>query len=276
MRTVVLKGGLGNQLFQVACALWLQDMLGCVASVRPVQWKVRTPEHGRRSLVRAPDFGLLWERKSYLDRFYERFPTGVARQVVQDPWSLPDLDEESDRGIVEGYFQTKELLPTIRRHMLPVMNSKRCNQGEEPFVAMHLRLNDYLHRSTAQFHGVTDPLWSFDHAVSVGASLGISKIVAFSDSPQFAAEVLGPERTRLVEFDRSADPWAALLRMSQGSGLVMANSTFSWWAAVLMCERFQHAKIVYPRPWLSRDSGLDHHLPLRQWNASERRFLSVI
>ena len=39
--------------------------------------------------------------------------------------------------------------------------------------------------------------------------------------------------------------------MSLSQGLIMSNSSFSWWAGWLMRQRDQSARVIAPRPWFA-------------------------
>jgi hypothetical protein len=53
--------------------------------------------------------------------------------------------------------------------------------------------------------------------------------------------------------------WQVLKLMSQAEGFIIANSSFSWWAATLGSE--QNQKVVAPKIWFKGNSPVDIHDP---------------
>ena len=57
---------------------------------------------------------------------------------------------------------------------------------------------------------------------------------------------------------------ATLKLMSLASGIVMSNSSFSWWAAYTMSHFDPDSTVISPRPW-SRDILFNEELINRSW-----------
>ena len=71
----------------------------------------------------------------------------------------------------------------------------------------------------------------------------------FSDSPNDARNFI-PEKyqDRITLVDEFLDePATTLTMMRHGSGFVIANSTFSWWAAQIRHD--SSAVVCFPHPW---------------------------
>lgn len=120
--------------------------------------------------------------------------------------------------------------------------------AQEKPIMVHIRLGDYL--SEDSFGIVTT------NYISSALSKIISKndfrpIWIFTDQTDLATKIFPEEfRARAVwvpEID--SDPMATLLVMRLGSAFVIANSTFSWWAA--WQRNSLDAPIYCPRPWFS-------------------------
>ena len=132
------------------------------------------------------------------------------------------------------------------------------------WIGLHVRRGDYLNPSTAAYHGVCS-----DEYFARGLELLQSQqaeqlpVVMFTDQPDAVSErvhaltefVLGPDAST----HESVDLWA----MSHASGLVMSNSSFSWWAAFLG-ERADRA-VVAPQPWFKALSTAANDLLLPHW-----------
>jgi hypothetical protein len=99
-----------------------------------------------------------------------------------------------------------------------------------------------------------------------------SSIVIFSDEPQFAMKEFthhysGPLPIRTADYAES--PISDLLAMSSAKGLVMSNSTFSWWSAWLGGQK-SDLNVVAPSPWFARESAAEAQLFSPNWQRINR------
>lgn len=136
----------------------------------------------------------------------------------------------------ERYFAGHEM--RVRSWYAPkpaeeVMVSKhwaRCGLEPNNTVAVHVRLGDYRRQGTpaAGEDGWLLPRSYYDKAL---ASLGTNYPIAlFSDEPESARELLG---RNVAYVSDGSDIKRDLFLMSSCKQIVIANSSFSWWAAWL-------------------------------------------
>jgi glycosyltransferase involved in cell wall biosynthesis len=116
---------------------------------------------------------------------------------------------------------------------------------EKPLV-VHIRLTDYLEE---ELLGIPN-LKYYENAIGNQLKSGrYNKIWAFSDDPEQATNWLKGLDSNLIRWipkigDSDLNSFE-LMRL--GHGYVIANSTFSWWAA-----RLSHSSqpvVIYPKPW---------------------------
>lgn len=106
----------------------------------------------------------------------------------------------------------------------------RCGLDPQNTIAVHVRLGDYRRQGTAAAgqDGWVLPRGYYESAL---AALGADHPIAlFSDEPEAAREFLGRDVACLSD---GADIKRDLFLMSSCRRIVMANSSFSWWAAWL-------------------------------------------
>jgi len=273
--TVALMGGLGNQLFQVAAALWLKERLHTPVVLTPVDRRRVRVLHGRQNLVHPQEFGLEWSHRGNPWSKPIRYSSSELVDLTTKAWRLP-IDVIAPNGqFIRGYFQTSELLPTIEKGIIPPLRSRFKDKVEHEFVGVHIRLNDYLKPKSADFHGVTDPVWSLEQGLQLREELNIRNIVVFSDSSNLASRICEPLKARDVQFDDSKSGWEVLAKMATSRALVMSNSSLSWWAGCLISDRDKTAKVIIPTPWLRNQSELDEKLLLPFWHQRPRRLYDV-
>ena len=272
---IALMGGLGNQLFQVSAALWLKERLSSPVVLVPVDRRQARALHARQDLVDPRTFGLEWSPHAALWSKTVRFWSPNLIDLTTKAWQLP-IEVISPNGqFIRGYFQTSELLPTIVEGIIPPLRRRFETEVEHEFVGVHIRLNDYLNRKAADFHGVTDPVWSLEQGLQLREELNISKIVVFSDSPNLASRICEPLKARDVQFDNSESGWQVLAKMARSTALVMSNSSLSWWAGCFTSDRDRTANVVIPTPWLRSQSELDETLHVPFWDQRPRRLYDV-
>lgn len=116
-------------------------------------------------------------------------------------------------------------------------------------VAIHVRRGDYVNNPF--YVDLTET----DYYEKAMAEFPDEQFLVFSDDIDWCREYfLGDE----YEFDNSSEI-DALNRMASCKGIIMANSSFSWWSAFLSTD----AKVVAPKLWYS--DGIERTKCLDSW-----------
>lgn len=269
-----LVGGLGNQMFMAATACALADRVHAPLELDHADFQ--SDPAGRRFALNL--FPALASRASNtesrrvlpapLRRRLDRFRQDVFVEAGFD--FDPRFDAITKPVRLRGYFQSYQYFPDVDVRSLfslgqPNPRSAVIEAAVGPrWIGMHVRRGDYLNPSTAAYHGVCSDAY-FERGLELVRSQQAEQlpVVMFTDQPDAVSErvhrltdfVLGPD----INAHESIDLWA----MSQASGLVMSNSSFSWWAAFLG-ERADRP-VVAPRPWFKALDTAAHDLLLPQW-----------
>lgn len=268
-----LTGGLGNQLFQLSAAINFARISG-----REVRLDTS-----------------LYSRKIRKDpRPLDLAPGGLPIEFVKlNPWAarfmarLPEplCTRESPKGIgnlrrgtlyVIGYFQSLQGATEALDLTSPYLKKELSGfvPEEQNYVAVHCRLGDYLNSATRAFHGATDPRWSIREGRQLANELKIPNIRVFTDSPAILKRILRNEIADTFQVDQFQGPWEVLGSMSGAAGLVISNSSLSWWAAFISSRVLGlSTPVVMPYPWLSQPSHLDSDLKDPTWRIGLREML---
>jgi|688.fasta_scaffold206611_2 hypothetical protein len=157
-----------------------------------------------------------------------------------------------------GYFQSyrwaenfeikKELSSiTYVRESKKITKYFLDSKTELPLI-VHVRLGDYLLEKN---FGVPSKDYYEKSILKILQTGKCNSIWLFSDELEKAQSYIPDSISipvRLIsEIDES--PAATLEVMRMGAGYVIANSTFSWWAAFL--RKNEHAEVIAPMPWFS-------------------------
>lgn len=264
MRRVItrLKGGLGNQLFCYAAArrlslandaeLVLDTVSGFARdyqfqrhysldrfaiTARPARpWERFAPlERPRRALEKLLARSQPFEQRRYLIETGMEFDTRLLNVKIRD-WVYLDGYWQS-----EGYFADIE--PTLRKDLDIQPPSDRANLDAATMIAasnavcLHVRWFEEPTESEIGSPALAAAYYQRAmHAIE--ARVGTVHYFLFSDDPIAAVQRLGlpTDRATPILHNRGAenaiyDLWL----MSQCKHFIIANSTFSWWAAWLGC-----------------------------------------
>lgn len=264
--TMLIRGGLGNQMFQMAFGDLLAKRYG--AQIRYVDFSTdaRVGRQWGLSVFGVPQHvpsGPGWLTMRYgvmVARHVQRFtrwqhPFGMWLEPsdgtsLQWPERVPVL--------VDGYWQKAELyLPyqaELRARFRVDLGSHARQvdalraQGR-PLVALHARRGDYVSDPAAAMHLVCDVAYYRRAWERLQGGLVRPQLLVFSDDPVWAREhlSLAPD----VQFAQGVDgqpAWVDMMRMSRCDHFIISNSSYSWWAAFL--AEGEGKQVVAPDHWL--------------------------
>ena len=273
-----LVGGLGNQLFQYAAArrlaqhngvefaLDFQDHQGLTPRTYRLGYfnireRLATPEETLRAqdLRAQGQLARLWRQRRKLLPYYRR------RVVLERyPYRFdPRLLHISAEAYLIGYWQNEKyfapIADTIRaeftlKEPLSAASAAVARQIEaSEAVGVHVRRGDYAHNPvTNRHHGLCSPDYYQTCARQILDQHPRAVFYMFSDDPRWAENLdLGGPRV-VVEHngpERDYEDWHLLSRCRH---FIIANSTFSWWAAWLAA--WPAKRVFAPSQWLASNS----------------------
>lgn len=278
--TVQLRGGLGNQLFQYAAGFALSQKTNSNlildtgllpmatvnqggVSIWPEQIStfnhsgtIATPlsNTARKTRIRQSVAGIerqLGDRKLYGFR-------GRSVFAYESGESLAKFERLSARSRINSYCNSpayfsgyeKQIFLQITSLISPTewyLSTREVIEKEQPLF-LHVRWGDYL--NLKHVYGEISPKY-YAHSVNLLSQLsGVERpIWLSSDDPQGASKFLGShiDIDRILDSPAESRPLETVLLMGTGSGLVAANSSFSWWSAFVGGHQKQF-DVVFPRP----------------------------
>jgi hypothetical protein len=229
---VKLMGGAGNQLFSFAAAKKAASRLDAEVIC----------DLSFLNYYSQPGTGIT-PRKFALYAFegiqtVDAVPDGTT--ILE--WEQVPQNRNSD-VVMQGYFQDLKSLPEPEeiRSWYP-FDVWEIRDG---YTSIHVRRGDYVSApNAAAFHGALN-LHYYKAAIEL---VGHTRFYSlYSDDGDWCEEnivPLVPQWAYTLAKYRGRE-LATIWDMASGNGIVMANSTFSWWAAYL-CG---HNNVVYPSPW---------------------------
>ena len=234
----LLLGGIGNRLFQVAAAKYVAQVTGLAFVLKPDY--VKPNAHG------------LNERDNWYFRHIARESSGSSTPIhfVNDIWGqspealvtrvnrlIEKLDPDQDTAIVlRGYFQNEAFFNApnhaakIREwftwpHLLTELPA-----DENKLYAVHVRRGDYKNNAYHEVLTCNDQLHAYYHEAAKEFPNNAECLV-FSDDVDWCRSHFN-DKAHFV--DQKLGSFESLQLMSRCRlGVVMANSSFSWWGAWL-------------------------------------------
>ena len=118
----------------------------------------------------------------------------------------------------------------------------------EPTTIVHIRLGDYLQEPN---FGIPNKNYLESALKLIQQSTGENRVWGFSDEPDKARALLPSVNKREIFWLPSnlLNTAETFSLMREGNGYIIANSTFSWWAAALRYNR--GSQVVCPEPWFA-------------------------
>ena len=194
------KGGLGNQVYQLAAGIMIQKELKLKISYNDVQYQY---ESNKRQLTipyifKIPmsfnyksKFKFFLEEKlsNYTFNFYNKLSNNY---IFTDKDALLKLSKKSTLKnkniILSDYFQFDYV---IRKSEITSIKSKLTPEVKNNNIGIHIRLGDYLNSQSKDIYNHINPhfiLKAYNILLKNGANPK-SKIIIYSDSPKLAEQM---------------------------------------------------------------------------------------
>lgn len=213
MVTCNLKGGLGNQMFQISATVGLSmrnnieycfDFDNCF-----------TPNQGKPS-------------NCYEDNIFKKIPKKKITQI-EYVYSEPKFSytpiKYYKNMIIDGYFQSEKYFSDYSDQIIKLFNiSTEKFISNEEVTSVHIRRGDYLKFS--KHHRVLDKEY-YESAIK---KINRGVFLFFSDDIIWVKENFKSEN---FFYSESTSEVEELGLMSNCTNNIIANSSFSWWGAYL-------------------------------------------
>jgi len=238
MITVILQGGIGNQMFQYAFGRAQAKRLGVEVQFDATRLAVNRP------------FSLgQWDIDAF--RLSPRMVPTVRE--VGLPYNQKLVDNIRDGDVLQGYWQSEKYFENVReelRNLNPLNRRKDLESqilAEENAVAIHVRRGDYIQEPHKSFHGNLDYGYYGPARQYIRDCISHPKFFFFTDNPKWVSETFYTDfslgRDVVVEPGTEATD---IYAMSLCDHVITANSSFSWWAAYF---KHPYGTVIAPKNW---------------------------
>jgi hypothetical protein len=281
LTTIELMGGLGNQLFQVCALLVYSWKHARQAYLLPVPIRIG---HRTKNYITEGQ-SILSAAKSLVCSLGERFPEGYIDKIYHETAFKHD-QIPPDVTRLAGYFQSYKYLQLAENDLVrffnwqaltamyrEVLDGMLPQRAASSLVSMHFRLGDY--RNAPTVHPI-QPLSYYYTAIERMQPTHVQPthvqpfhVVWFTESNEEDYV-----RTHYIDALQTAFPAVNFIRlpahiwneeehmllMAACDHHIIANSTFSYWAAYisqLTKPTDQQPRVCYPRQWFGPAMPVD-------------------
>jgi hypothetical protein len=242
MISCYFKGGLGNQLFQIATAFAfskdVNDDFGIDLSQGHFTQKTAS---------------------CYSDNVFKNikkinFKTAGFTSQYSEPYYHYTKIPPIKNILLNGFFQSAKYFENYYNDICNLLINKgivdklKNNYILENSLSLHIRRGDYLLK--ANFHFNQSLLYYFDAIKYVDLIEKIDRIYVFSDDISWCKENFTDDRIIFVE---NIEDYEQLYLMSLCNHNIIANSSFSWWGSYLNTN--SNKIVIAPKNWYGREFG---------------------
>lgn len=290
MIIIKLQGGLGNQMFQygIASILAKKNNTEVLLDISFFEQIEKRPGFTPRKFELAVfnnQYALA--SVSEVNSFHHLSKTNKVKRKLglNYPKIYKETSFEFQENLflikkpvyLEGYFQTFKYFvrheDLIRKIFLfPIDKMDEVNKDilnkikNLNSIAIHVRRGDYVNDEiTAQYHGSCS-LDYYLEAIKLMASKNKDfTLVFFSDDSDWVKEkfIDLPYSKIVVDNNKEEDSWKDMLLMSSCNHNIIANSSFSWWAAWL--NESLEKIVVAPKKWFATSDKNANDLIPSEW-----------
>lgn len=268
---VKLKGGLGNQMFQYALGKHLSFKKNCPLRVDLIfmkQDKLKNYELDKLNIPSNKKTHFLEEVIYYMINIFQRvFPFYKYIRQKSRKFNSQILKDATPIIYLDGYWQSEKyfegISEIIREQFKITTKINKKNEemlkeiGESNSVAIHLRRRDYV--SVPQIKeklGACSMNYYKKGIKLVEKKIEDPKYFIFSDDIEWVKENFTlVENLVFVDINSHEKGYEDLRLMRNCKHFIIANSTFSWWAAWL--SENEQKIIIAPRNWIQSQSDGD-------------------
>lgn len=275
MVIIKITGGLGNQLFQFALGLAIEETLGFQVKYDLSAYKI------------------VGSRKFDLDKFVGNLKIANSEEIERNnnvlqkikfqifqwvgfPFGLKGLKYYLERNFqydanvfdlandvyLSGYWQSERYFVNHRVKLLERIKISDSHSPENMkylkqirssnSVSIHVRRGDYVSNSKANSIYATCDLGYYEKAIQhLSAQFEDLTFFVFSDDMEWVTTHFSKfERMIFVNVNLGDTAFEDLKLMSNCKRNIIANSTFSWWAAWL--NQHEGKVVIAPKSWYTQ------------------------
>jgi hypothetical protein len=274
MIRIPLRGRTGNIMFQYALGRALAEKHGVPLVLDASRYNADNwveVSHFLKLPLRAK----VMRRFSYASRalrkfngkhYWEYLGFPVFKESESDHSFNPSFTNAPADCMLYGFFQSPKYFTGIAEDLRTELKGLLAPQVKpdprlavQNSVAVHVRRGDYLHHPALNVCGKD---YYHDSMEKLRELLESPRFFVFSDDPLWCLNEFKKPDIEVIDSQKMAtNPLHDMSLMSQASHHIIANSSFSWWAAWL--AKTAEQQIIMPDRWFT--SGIMAPMSEKRW-----------
>ncbi len=262
-----ISGGLGNQLFQYAAgkSLALKKNTGLLLDVSSYnQERLRNFElsfFNTKCEFANDELVQHFTNRSFIGKIRDRVLPSSMKKVYRQPFFHFDKNFFNHPADVylKGYWQSeKYFLPiaeiirkefTIKQEQIMNITALAAMLKKVESVSIHIRRGDYTNPAILEMHGILSSAHYQQAIDKILSQFPDAVFYIFSDDMSWVKENLKIQNKVYVSGELSKTAIEDFYLMSQCKHNIIANSSFSWWAAWL--NNNKEKIVIAPERWFN-------------------------
>ena len=274
-KTIIMKGGLGNQFFQYSFSLYLKKKFkNDKIFLNFSSFNNHKNDNNEIFVPRILDYNISYiEKKSLRDSsliifflaklFNYRYSLKLVsffhpKILKQDRVYTVSKEKLSKISLYDGYWQNMDYVDEIedelRNHLIykgtlseNALLEKRRILSDKNSVFIGFRLGDYTDRKLKNKYGTVDISY-FKKAIDIiKKRIDNPTFYIFSNDMHWVKKNMVFEDLNFVLIENINNPQEELELMRSCSNAIIMNSTFHWWGAFLITNKSKI--IISPKLW---------------------------
>lgn len=264
MIVVKLYGGLGNQMYQYATGKAL-SLRHEVKLYLHTSWfeEIKGYSDATQRIYELDGFGIRPKKMSMVDKILFKYhPPVLFKEAGLEYQS--GFEELGGNAILDGYWQSYKYFEAYENQIkydfkfpdISTAENKKAMDAiiKSESISVHVRRGDYNTKRGRSYHGLVKPEYYYNSIRKMKVHVKNPKIFVFSDEINWCRKNL--EFDFPTEFIYSKGPNSGVEDMHLMSSCkhnIIANSSFSWWAAWL--NQNNNKVVCAPANWFA---GAEH------------------
>jgi len=254
MFSIILQGGLGNQLFQIFAALSYSITYNKI---------LKLPFHLESWDKRNTYWKNMLKSECLKSILYDNKNTIIAYKEYKEPgfeyFEIPEMEE----FIFNGYFQSYKYFEKNYKKIYEILtiNEKRdiikevyYGNNHNNTISLHFRMGDY--KNSQAHHPVISDEYYIDALKYIVNTINQTKWNVLYTCEKEDEDIVSIRisnisihfsNVKFIKVDNNLEDWEQMLFMSLCNHNIIANSTFSWWSAYINDN--PNKIVCYPSVW---------------------------
>jgi hypothetical protein len=262
MIIVNLYGGLGNQMFQYACAFSLANKFETGLHIKKVTNLDEVNKNKLSDCFNMPfNYISLNVNYSFVNSIKKTLGIKTLSYYFEKNFFFnSDVSKLKPPVYLEGYFQSEKYFISQNEAIRSLYNFESVSNAcfwsneiktDENSVAIHIRRGDYLNSTNIGKHGLCNIDYYIAAIQKISNKIPNCVFYIFSDDIECAKQEFNAvvKNLRYVVHDSVKPDYYDMYLMSMCKHNIIANSTYSWWSAWL--NNNPDKIVIAPSKWFA-------------------------